>query len=204
MTRKRKKSRPTKGRKRGIVLAALSSVAVATVAVAAVMLSEPAISPEQADVTVYKRANCGCCSKWVDHLRDHGLVVRVQNVRSTRDIQTALGVPDEMRACHTATVSDRWVEGHVPADLIYALIQDDPADVRGLAVPGMPIGSPGMEGPNPQAYEIMRISPTGEVDVMAQREGALHRRGRVEPTAPVVIRTGLDVNKKAWARERTR
>ncbi|MEQ9450970.1 MAG: DUF411 domain-containing protein [Pseudomonadales bacterium] len=96
----------------------------------------------------------------------------VQNVRNTREIQQALGVPDELRACHTATVGDSWVEGHVPADLIYRLINEDLGDVRGLAVAGMPIGSPGMEGPNAQTYEVMRVTPKGQIDRYAEREGA--------------------------------
>lgn len=169
----RRKNRATSKRRSGaLTLALVIGAGFALVAGAVVWLSEPPVSPDEADVVVYKRANCSCCHEWVTHLQDSGLVVSVQNVGSTRSIQSRLGVPEELRACHTARVGDYWVEGHVPADLIYGLINDQPEDVLGLAVAGMPIGSPGMEGANAQAYEVMRVTPEGEIDVYAEREGA--------------------------------
>jgi hypothetical protein len=146
--------------------------AVMLLTVATVWLSEPAVSPDVADVVVYKRANCSCCNKWVAHLQDSGLVVSLQNVRSTRSIQSKLGVPDELRACHTAQVGNYWVEGHVPADLINEMLKEQPQDGRGLAVSGMPIGSPGMEGTGAQTYEVMRVTAEGEIDLYAERDGA--------------------------------
>jgi len=150
----------------------LIGVGVALVATAAIWRSEPVVSPDVADVVVYKRADCSCCHKWVTHLQDSGLVVSVQNVRSTRSIQSKLGVPDELRACHTAQVGNYWVEGHVPADLVYGLLNEQPQDVRGLAVAGMPIGSPGMEGTGAQTYDVMRVTAEGEIELFVEREGA--------------------------------
>lgn len=127
---------------------------------------------QNADLDVYKRPNCTCCAQWIAHLRENGLVVSVRNVSSTQPIQEQLGIPAELRACHTAEAGDYWVEGHVPADIVKRLIIEQPQDVRGFAVPGMPVGSPGMEGPNPERYSVMRVSPQGAVDVYATRSGA--------------------------------
>lgn len=134
--------------------------------------SEPAVAPEDADLVVYKRANCTCCAKWVAHLRENGLAVSVRSVSSTLPGQEKLGVPEKLRSCHTAQAGDYWIEGHVPADIVERLIVEQPKDVAGFAVPGMPIGSPGMEGPNPEPYSVMRVNPEGEVSVYARRGGA--------------------------------
>lgn len=173
MSKQKRHRKSTRARQSAWAIATVIGIGLLLIAGATIWWSDPPLSPAQADVVVYKRANCSCCNKWVSHLQDSGLIVSVQNVRDTREIQQALGVPDELRACHTATVGDRWVEGHVPADLIYRLINEDPDDVRGLAVAGMPIGSPGMEGPNPQTYEVLRVTPEGQVDRYAEREGAV-------------------------------
>jgi hypothetical protein len=153
------------------VLIAGAGTVLATVGMA-FSQSEPAVAPEDADLVVYKRANCTCCAKWVAHLRENGLAVSVRSVSSTLPVQEKLGVPEELRACHTAQAGDYWVEGHVPADIVKRLIVEQPRDVRGFAVPGMPVGSPGMEGPNPEPYSVMRVSPEGEVSVYARRGGA--------------------------------
>lgn len=135
-------------------------------------LSEPSKAPEEADVVVYKRPNCNCCNLWVEHLRDNGLSVSVIGVDSTEAIQARLGVPKELAACHTAQAGDYWVEGHVPADLVVQLLAKKPDNIRGLAVPGMPVGSPGMEGPNPVSYSVMSVDAAGNTRVHARREGA--------------------------------
>lgn len=125
----------------------------------------------EADVVVYKTPSCGCCAKWVDHVRDHGMTVRVVNVQSTRSAQSRFGVPRTLGSCHTAKVGDYWIEGHVPADLIERLMAEQPDDIRGLTVPGMPIGSPGMEGPNPEEYEVLAVASDGSTQVYATRQG---------------------------------
>ena len=134
----------------------------------------PEIAPgrDQPPVTVYKRPNCTCCTEWVSHLRENGFVVNVRSVDSTTPMQFRLGVPATLQSCHTAEVGDYWIEGHVPADLIARLLDERPTDIEGLAVPGMPMGSPGMEGPNPQTYSVIAVDAEGDDAVYATREGA--------------------------------
>ena len=126
-------------------------------------------------VTVYKTPTCGCCGDWVAHLRDAGLEVNVVDVASTQSWRAEAGVPNRLGSCHTAVVGDYFVEGHVPADLVAGLIEKKPADIRGIAVPGMPVGSPGMEGPNPVEYDVLAVGTDGKVFVFATREGLAGR-----------------------------
>ncbi len=124
-----------------------------------------------ADITVYKNKYCGCCHKWIEHLEAHGLTVAVNNVDSTARVRNSVGVPNSMASCHTAIAGDIWVEGHVPADLIQRVLDEKPAGVVGIAVPGMPMGSPGMEGPNPVTYDVVTYADDGSTSVYASREG---------------------------------
>ena len=101
----------------------------------------PTAAPQ---ITVYKSPTCGCCGKWVDHLRSDGFVVAVVDEQNLAPRKSELGVPERFGSCHTAVVDDYVIEGHVPATDIRRLLRERPA-ARGLAVPGMPIGSPGME-----------------------------------------------------------
>jgi hypothetical protein len=152
----------------------LTSAAIAVIAIiaaGAVWMAPPRVAPEDADVVVYKTATCGCCNKWVDHLRENNLSVSVVNVRETQSTQQRLGVPATLGSCHTAKVGDYFVEGHVPADLVQQLLDEQPEGIRGIAVPGMPIGSPGMEGPNPVEYEVVSVDLQGDVAVYATRQG---------------------------------
>ena len=122
-------------------------------------------------VTVYKTEACGCCLKWVDHLESNGLDVEVVNVASTAPARERFGVPNKLLSCHTGTINGYWVEGHVPADLVKKLITDKPEDIRGISAPGMPMGSPGMEGPNPVQYDIVAYHADGTTSVYATRQG---------------------------------
>jgi len=123
-------------------------------------------------VVVYKTPTCGCCGDWVAHLEEAGLEVRVVNVESTQAMRAQAGVPNALGSCHTAVVGDYFVEGHVPADLIQALMTSKPDNLRGIAVPGMPVGSPGMEGPNPVEYDVLAYDEDGRTFVYATRQGA--------------------------------
>lgn len=105
-------------------------------------------------VTVWKDANCSCCGGWVEHLRRNGFAVIVIEMSNVQSVKTQRGVPAELTSCHTAAIAGYTIEGHVPAVAILRLIAEKPAG-RGLAVPGMPIGSPGMEGGTPEAYHVM-------------------------------------------------
>ncbi len=113
------------------------------------------VPADATDVTVYKSPWCGCCGAWVDHLRDNGFDVRVEEQEDLAPVKARLGVPPELQSCHTAIVDGYAIEGHVPAADIHRLLTERPA-AKGLAVPGMPIGSPGMEMDGRQdAYDVI-------------------------------------------------
>ncbi len=120
------------------------------------------------EVVVYKSPSCGCCSKWVEHLEDNGFTVKSHNQRNMSGIKKAMGVPGHLQSCHTAKVGDYVIEGHVPADLVIRLLQEKPA-VKGLTVPGMPMGSPGMEGPRKDDYNVLTFKEDGTTAVYANR-----------------------------------
>jgi len=119
-------------------------------------------------ITVYKSPTCGCCSKWVDHVRDFGFQVEVHDVQNVDPYKTRHGLPPHLASCHTAVVDGYVVEGHVPADLIAKMLQERP-EITGIAVPGMPMGSPGMEGPYKQAYDVIAFDGEGRTRVFARR-----------------------------------
>ena len=123
---------------------------------------------EASDVIVYKNPSCGCCKKWVSHLEDNGFSVEVRNLRDVSSIKKELGVPRHMSSCHTAKVGGYVVEGHVPADVIVRLLEETP-EIVGLAVPGMPMGSPGMEGPRKDSYDVLTFGKGLKTDVYASR-----------------------------------
>lgn len=105
-------------------------------------------------IKVWKDPNCGCCTGWVNHLRRNGFIVTVTDTAAMQDVKARLAVPPELASCHTANIAGYIIEGHVPAHAITRLIAEKP-NGRGLAVPGMPIGSPGMEGGTPAIYDIV-------------------------------------------------
>lgn len=113
-------------------------------------------------VTVYKSETCGCCNDWVDHLKEAGFEVTAMNRDDMNSVKSQLGVPVQLASCHTAVVGKYVVEGHVPAASIRRLLDED-ANIRGLAVPGMPTGSPGMEVPGQPAdrYDVIAFSTEG-------------------------------------------
>ena len=118
-------------------------------------------------MTVYKTKTCGCCAKWVDHLRANGFAVTVNDVPSTEPYRKQYGVPDNLQSCHTGVVNGYTVEGHVPAADIQKLLKTKPR-AKGIAVPGMPMGSPGMEGPRSDAYATVLFDATGKATVFAK------------------------------------
>lgn len=120
-------------------------------------------------VLVHKSPTCGCCSKWVEHLRANGFTVEVRDEADVAPAKRRLGVPAAMASCHTAEVGGYFVEGHVPAADIRRLLTQRPA-VRGIAVPGMPAGSPGMELPDGRVtpYTVHQIDGEGAVSDFAQ------------------------------------
>jgi hypothetical protein len=120
------------------------------------------------EILVYKSPTCGCCSKWVDHLARAGFRPTVRDVPDISGIKRDLGVPAGLASCHTALVEGYVLEGHVPADVALELLREKP-EAAGLAVPGMPMGSPGMEGPTRERYEIVLFRRDGSTRVYASR-----------------------------------
>lgn len=120
-----------------------------------------------AEIVVYKSPTCGCCSKWVSHLRENGFSVVTHDRQDMSTVKRELGVPGRMQSCHTAKVGGYVIEGHVPADDISRLLQEKPA-VDGLAVPGMPMGSPGMEGPRQDPYNVQAFQKSGDAEVYSR------------------------------------
>lgn len=131
--------------------------------------AEPLAEQSAPAMTVYKDPDCGCCTEWVKHVRKAGFAVTVRETRDTDTVKRSFGVPAALVSCHTAQVGSYVVEGHVPADLIKKLLQEKPV-ARGLAVPGMPVGSPGMEmGSRKDPYDVVLFEKSGKTSVYASR-----------------------------------
>jgi len=118
---------------------------------------------------VFSTPNCACWHKWAEHMRQAGFAVTVTPTRELDDIRRRYGVEDQFAACHTAVVGGYVVEGHVPADLARRLLAERP-EVTGLAVPGMPVGSPGIElGDETEPYDVLVFGSQSEPTVYADR-----------------------------------
>lgn len=123
---------------------------------------------QAAEVMVYKDPNCGCCGQWASHVKAAGFSVKVHDTQDLGRIKAELGVPADLYSCHTATVDGYVIEGHVPAADIKRLLAQRP-DARGIAVPDMPIGSPGMEhGSRREPYNVILFKPDGEQFIFAR------------------------------------
>ena len=142
-------------------------LAAAALCATPLLARAPATSAEPTKVQVYKSPTCGCCQKWVEHLKAQGYDVSVSNVSDVAPVKRELGVPQGVASCHTAFVGGYFVEGHVPAEDVTRLLAEHP-DVAGLAVPGMPLGSPGMEGPNAPPYKVFAVKRDGTMAVFAE------------------------------------
>ena len=147
---------------------ALATVAVSkrAFAFAARGNASPDLAPPV--ITVYKDPSCGCCEKWCKHLASNGFVVQPQDTKDVDAIKKQMYVPEKLQSCHTALVGRYVVEGHVPADVIKKMLKEQP-QFLGLAVPGMPTGSPGMEGTPKDKYEVVSFDRTGKTGVYASR-----------------------------------
>lgn len=133
---------------------------------AAVTLPASTTAPADAPaITVYKSPTCGCCAMWVEHLEAAGFDVTSVDRTDMGVVKDSLGVPGDLSSCHTAVVDGYVVEGHVPAAQVTRLLEERP-DALGLAVPGMPIGSPGMEmGDRRDPYDVLLVGEGGEAAV---------------------------------------
>ena len=130
------------------------------------LFAGPALAARDA-VEVYKSATCGCCSDWIKHLRASGFEVRAHDVSNPGEYSERYGVPGVFASCHTAVVGGYAIEGHVPAREIRRLLAERPK-AQGLAVPGMVPGSPGMEGPRRDPYEVLLFQRDGRYTAYAR------------------------------------
>ena len=123
----------------------------------------PSSSEGLPQMVVHRDPSCGCCGAWVVHVRAAGFPVSVVETSELNRVKARLGVPTTLASCHTTEVGGYVVEGHVPATAIKRLIAEKP-QAKGLAVPGMPVGSPGMEveGTTPETYDVILFGPTGQ------------------------------------------
>ncbi len=132
-------------------------------ATGAALLADPVRAQALPRIVVTKDPTCGCCTAWADHLRRAGFPVDMVETAEIGRVKARLGVPASLASCHTAEVGAYVIEGHVPAAEIRRLLAERPA-ARGLAVPGMPVGSPGMEmeGMEPDTFEVVLFGPAGQ------------------------------------------
>ena len=112
---------------------------------------------------MYKNPGCMCCDRWAEHLQTNGINLEIVKSNNMSQIRNELGVPHDARGCHTSIIDGIIVEGHVPADLVLKILKDRPKGIVGIAVPGMPLGSPGMEGSNKDDYAVILFDSSGEI-----------------------------------------
>jgi hypothetical protein len=115
-------------------------------------------------INVYKSEFCGCCEEWVKHLKANGFTVKTRNVDNPSDYREKAGIPNQLGSCHTGIVAGYALEGHVPASEIKRLLKEKPK-AKGLAVPAMPMGAPGMEGPRKDPYDVLLVQANGRTAV---------------------------------------
>lgn len=148
------------------------SIRALSLALAAVIVGreEAFAAPTKTRMTVYKTRTCGCCKAWVKHAEKLGFEVKAIDVEDVAPYKTKYGVPSDLASCHTAIVGRYTFEGHVPADLIQSFLKKPGKNDRGLAVAGMPLGSPGMEVPGQKDdYDVVLFRTDRSRRVFARR-----------------------------------
>jgi hypothetical protein len=123
------------------------------------------------EMTVYRSPTCTCCGRWLEHMKQNGFAIKDIPTEDMDAIKRQHGVPATLQSCHTALVDGYWVEGHVPAEDVKKLLRDKPA-VAGISVPGMPVGTPGMEmGPRQDPFAVMQLDKSGNTSVFHDYPG---------------------------------
>lgn len=149
----------------------LSAIAVIVAGLGAVTIAQKPAAITAPKVTVYKTASCGCCKLWVQHLKASGFDVQAMDVSAgdVRAVSKAAGLKDDDASCHTAKVGNYIVEGHVPASDIQRMLKEKPA-IAGIAAPGMPQGSPGMDQGSREPYDVIAFTKDGKSTVYAKHK----------------------------------
>lgn len=132
------------------------------------LIAGAALTQDAPLVTLYKNPTCACCADWAEHMRANGYRVEVEEGADLAAVRTDLGVPFSVASCHTAELDGYALEGHVPADVVTRLLQERPG-VAGLAVPGMPLGVPGMPGEGLKSYDVLSFRKDGATQVYASK-----------------------------------
>jgi hypothetical protein len=150
-------------------IARVTTTALGAAALTSLLPRISAAAPKPTPITVYKDPSCGCCKNWVEHLRANGFAPEVHDRADMDALKDSLGVPAALRACHTGVVGTYVIEGHVPAADVKKLLTTKPAKTVGIAVPGMPAGSPGMEmGGRADHYDVIAFASAGATRVFAR------------------------------------
>ena len=154
---------------KAVTLSILSIIFMALVACSESSAPESSEATQDITIEVFKSPSCGCCGKWVSHIEENGFDPIIRNRNSLDDIKKKLNIPANMQSCHTGVTSDGYFfEGHIPAKHITAFIANPPEGAIGLAVPGMPAGSPGMEmGDRFTPYEVLLVKADGSTEAFA-------------------------------------
>jgi hypothetical protein len=126
-------------------------------------------TPAKPHLSVYKSPTCGCCAKWVEYMEANGFTATVTNMPDVTPVKTSNGLPPRLGSCHTTLVAGYVIEGHVPVSDIRRLLKEKPA-IAGLAAPGMPAGSPGMDVPNSPPYDIVAFDKTGRTSIYSTQK----------------------------------
>jgi hypothetical protein len=150
------------------MIGAKSVTALAFAGMVAALGGVARATPAKTEVIVYKRPGCECCKKWIEHLEAAGFRVTAHDTSDLAGVWARFAVPPALTSCHTAVVDGYVVEGHVPVDVIQRLLKERPG-LAGVAVPGMPAGSPGMESATPTHYRIFTFAKTGATAVYGSR-----------------------------------
>lgn len=155
----------------------LALLLLASLTISGIILGNPAFaadntetSNQSPEIIVFRSPTCGCCKDWGDRMQEAGFTITEEHLRDDMaTVKTALGIPAPMESCHTAIINGLLVEGHVPADAITQALQNRPEGVVGLAAPGMPIGSPGMEmGDRQDPYTIYAFTANGSAEAFRE------------------------------------
>src|SRR6476620_5195643 len=147
----------------------IAALGLAAIALGAVVAAQTRPVSSRTAAVVYKTSSCGCCASWVEHLRANGFTVETKDVSSeeVRAVSKAAGLPDDGVSCHTAKIGNYVVEGHVPASDIQRMLKEKPA-IAGIAAPGMPMGSPGMEQGSKEPFDVVAFTKDGKTKLYSK------------------------------------
>jgi hypothetical protein len=127
-------------------------------------------APAKPHLTVFKSPTCGCCAKWVEYMQANGFTAAVTNMPDVSPVKIQNGLPPKLSSCHTTLIGGYVIEGHVPVSDVRRLLKEKPAGIAGLAAPGMPAGSPGMDVPNSPAYDVIAFDKKGGTRVYSTQK----------------------------------